>query len=68
MMDRRTFIGGVAGGLLAAPLAAREAGVSEWLLIGTTSGGHKVEVRGFDHYEFQSRKVIRKESYWKIVE
>ena len=43
-------------------------GVSEWLLTGTTRDGRKVEVRGCDHYEFRSRKVIRKDSYWKIVE
>ena len=43
-------------------------GVSEWLLTGTTRDGHKVEVRGCDHYEFRNRKVIRKDSYWKIVE
>ena len=42
-------------------------GVSEWLLTGTTRDGDKVEVRGCDHYEFRSRKVIRKDSYWKIV-
>jgi ketosteroid isomerase-like protein len=43
-------------------------GVTEWLLTGTTRDGRKVEVRGCDHYEFRSRKVIRKDSYWKIVE
>jgi len=43
-------------------------GVSEWLLTGTTRGGAKVEVRGCDHYEFRNGKVIRKDSYWKIVE
>ncbi len=43
-------------------------GVSESLLTGTTKDGHKVVVRGCDHYEFRSRKVIRKDSYWKIVE
>jgi ketosteroid isomerase-like protein len=43
-------------------------GVSEWLLTGTTKDGRKVEVRGNDHYEFQGGKVIRKDSYWKIVE
>jgi ketosteroid isomerase-like protein len=43
-------------------------GVSEWLLTGTTRDGRKVEVRGSDHYEFQRGKVIRKDSYWKIVE
>ena len=42
-------------------------GVSEWLLTGTTRDGRKVEVRGSDHYEFQGGKVIRKDSYWKIV-
>jgi hypothetical protein len=25
-------------------------------------------VRGCDHYEFRDGKVIRKDSYWKIVE
>jgi ketosteroid isomerase-like protein len=43
-------------------------GVSEWLLTGTTRDGRKVEVRGSGHYEFQDGKVIRKDSYWKIVE
>jgi len=43
-------------------------GVSEWLLTGTTREGRKVEVRGCDHYEFRGGKVIRKDSYWKIVE
>jgi ketosteroid isomerase-like protein len=43
-------------------------GVSEWLLTGTTRDGHKVEVRGCDHYEFRGGKVVRKDSYWKIVE
>jgi ketosteroid isomerase-like protein len=42
-------------------------GVSEWLLTGTTRDGNKLEVRGCDHYEFRSGKVIRKDSYWKIV-
>ena len=42
-------------------------GVSEWLLTGTTRDGNKLEVRGCDHYEFRNGKVIRKDSYWKIV-
>ena len=42
-------------------------GVSEWLLTGTTRDGNKLEVRGCDHYEFRSGKVIRKDPYWKIV-
>lgn len=43
-------------------------GVSEWLLTGTTLDGRPVRVRGCDHWEFQSGKVVRKDSYWKIVE
>lgn len=43
-------------------------GVSEWLLTGTARDGRKVEVQGCDHYEFRDGKVIRKDSYWKIVE
>lgn len=43
-------------------------GVSEWLLTGTTPEGVRVQVRGCDHWEFRDGKVIRKDSYWKIVE
>ena len=43
-------------------------GVSEWLLTGTTAGGRQVKVRGCDHWEFRDGMVIRKDSYWKIVE
>jgi ketosteroid isomerase-like protein len=43
-------------------------GVSEWLLTGTTPAGRQVRVRGCDHWEFRDGKVIRKDSYWKIVE
>ena len=43
-------------------------GVSEWLLTGTTADGQKVCVRGYDHWEFRGGKVVRKDSYWKIVE
>jgi ketosteroid isomerase-like protein len=43
-------------------------GVSEWLLTGTTADGRRVRVRGCDHWEFRSGQVIRKDSYWKIVE
>lgn len=42
--------------------------VSEWLLTGTKPDGERVEVRGCDHYEFRDGKVVRKDSYWKIVE
>jgi ketosteroid isomerase-like protein len=43
-------------------------GVSEWLLTGTRPDGTEVQVRGCDHWEFRGGKVIRKDSYWKIVE
>ena len=43
-------------------------GISEWLLTGTRPDGTKVQVRGCDHWEFRGGQVIRKDSYWKIVE
>ena len=43
-------------------------GVSEWLLTGTAPSGEALRVRGCDHYGFRDGKVIRKDSYWKIVE
>ena len=43
-------------------------GVSEWLLTGTTPDGRQIRVRGCDHWEFREGKVIKKDSYWKIVE
>ncbi len=43
-------------------------GFSEWTLTGTTTSGVRLEVRGCDHWEFRDGKVVRKDSYWKIVE
>ena len=43
-------------------------GVSEWLLTGTSAQGHLIRVRGCDHWEFRNGKVVRKDSYWKIIE
>ncbi|WP_232667677.1 nuclear transport factor 2 family protein [Pseudonocardia sp. TRM90224] len=43
-------------------------GVSEWLLTGTTPDGQQVRVRGCDHWTFRGDKIVRKDSYWKIVE
>jgi steroid delta-isomerase-like uncharacterized protein len=43
-------------------------GVSEWTLTGTTTSGVKLKVRGCDLWEFHDGKIIRKDSYWKIVE
>ncbi|TPE52942.1 nuclear transport factor 2 family protein [Amaricoccus solimangrovi] len=46
---------------------AGDTGISRWLLTGTTPAGEKVRVRGCDFYTFRAGKVIRKDSYWKIV-
>lgn len=43
-------------------------GISKWTLTGTSRDGKKTEVRGCDFYTFRNGKVIRKDSYWKIVE
>ena len=43
-------------------------GCSEWLLTGTTTKGERIEVRGCDLFEFSGDKIVRKDSYWKIVE
>jgi ketosteroid isomerase-like protein len=43
-------------------------GCSEWLLTGTTSNGERIAVRGCDLFEFRNEKIVRKDSYWKIVE
>ena len=43
-------------------------GVSEWLLTGTTTAGERIAVRGCDLWEFRDGQVVRKDSYWKIVD
>jgi ketosteroid isomerase-like protein len=45
-----------------------ETGISKWTLTGTRPDGTSVEVQGCDFYSFRKGKVIRKDSYWKIVE
>lgn len=45
-----------------------DCGISKWLLTGTKPSGEKVKVRGCDFYTFRSGRVVRKDSYWKIVE
>jgi ketosteroid isomerase-like protein len=42
-------------------------GVSEWTLTGTTTDGAQLELRGCDLWAFRDGKVVRKDSYWKIV-
>jgi ketosteroid isomerase-like protein len=48
--------------------ACGDRGVSEWTLTGTTTSGARVEVRGCDLWQFRDGKIVRKDSYWKIVE
>jgi ketosteroid isomerase-like protein len=43
-------------------------GVSEWTLTGTTRDGQRLEVRGCDHWTFRDGKIVKKDSYWKIVD
>ena len=43
-------------------------GVSTWLLTGTTKTGERLRVRGVDLLEFRDGKIVKKDSYWKIVE
>jgi len=42
--------------------------VSKWLLTGTTVTGEQVRVRGCDLFDLaQDGRIVRKDSYWKIV-
>jgi len=43
-------------------------GVSEWTLTGTTTDGERLELRGCDLWTFRDGKVVKKDSYWKLVE
>lgn len=47
---------------------AADTGISKWTLTGTNREGAKTVVQGCDFYTFRDGKVIRKDSYWKIVE
>ena len=47
---------------------ADDRGASEWTLTGTTVDGERLEVRGCDLWTFRGDKIVRKDSFWKIVE
>ena len=47
---------------------AGDKGVSKWMLTGTTTSGDSVKVRICVLYEFRKDKVVRMDTYWKIVE
>ena len=48
--------------------ACGDLGVSEWTLTGTSTSGEHIEVRGVDLLEFANGKIVRKDSFWKILE
>ena len=43
-------------------------GISQWTVTGTMRSGEKIEARGCDFYTFRGDKIVRKDSFWKIVE
>jgi ketosteroid isomerase-like protein len=43
-------------------------GISQWTVTGTTKAGERIEARGCDFYSFRGDKVVKKDSFWKIVE
>lgn len=48
---------------------AGDLGISRWTLRGTVAAtGVRIEVNGCDFYTFRDGLVVRKDSYWKIVE
>lgn len=51
-----------------ADFVSGERGASEWTLRGTTVDGERLEVRGCDLWTFRGDRIVRKDSYWKIVE
>lgn len=42
-------------------------GTSEWRLTGTTTDGQSIDLQGCDLWTFRGDKVVRKDSYWKLV-
>ena len=42
-------------------------GASEWTLSGTTTDGRRIEVRGCDLWTLRGDRIVKKDSYWKIV-
>jgi steroid delta-isomerase-like uncharacterized protein len=43
-------------------------GASEWTLTGTTSDGQHLEVRGCDLWAFRDGQIVKKDSFWKIID
>jgi ketosteroid isomerase-like protein len=51
-----------------AHFVAGDVGMSRWTISGTTPTGQKVRANGCDFYTFRDGLVVKKDSYWKIVE
>jgi ketosteroid isomerase-like protein len=47
---------------------AGDAGMSRWTITGTDPSGRKIRANGCDFYTFRDGLVVKKDSYWKIVE
>ena len=45
-----------------------DVGISRWTLTGTPPSGQPITVHGCDFYTFRDGKVMKKDSFWKIVE
>jgi len=43
-------------------------GISQWTVTGTMKNGERIEARGCDFYSFRGDKIVKKDSFWKIVE
>jgi ketosteroid isomerase-like protein len=43
-------------------------GISQWTVSGTMKNGERIEARSCDFYSFRGDKVVKKDSFWKIVE
>jgi ketosteroid isomerase-like protein len=43
-------------------------GITKWTVTGTTSADVRIEANGCDFYTFRDGKIVKKDSYWKIVE
>lgn len=49
-------------------LVAGNVGISRWTVSGTTTAGQKIRANGCDFYTFRDGLVVKKDSYWKIIE
>ena len=45
-----------------------DTGISKWPITGRSLAGQKIRANGCDFYSFRAGLVVKKDSYWKIVE